>query len=100
MKLLWYITRLNLGGAESLTITVLNFLSKFHSVILVTDIKKSSEINQIKKKIKIINLDDASGLLYFLKFFLCDKYSLRVLCSIPIIFIFKNNNEIYEFKFA
>mgnify|MGYP001395505343 CR=1 FL=1 len=69
MKLLWYIPRLNLGGAESLTITVLNFLSKFHSVILVTDIKKSSEINQIKKNIKIINLDDASGLLYFLKLY-------------------------------
>ncbi len=69
MKLLWYIPRLNLGGAESLTITVLNYLSKFHSVILVTDIKKSSEINQIKKNIKIINLDDTTGLFYFFKIY-------------------------------
>lgn len=67
MKILWYIPRLNIGGAESLTISILNYMSKSIDVTLITDKKNSSQINQINNKVKVINLKDRSGFLYFFK---------------------------------
>lgn len=67
MKLLWYIPRLNVGGAESLSISILNQLSKSNSIILVTDTKNSSLIKHINSSIKIINLSDRSNFFYIFK---------------------------------
>lgn len=67
MKLLWYIPRLNIGGAESLTISILNYISKSIDVTLITDKSNSSLINQINNKVRVINLKDRSGFFYFFK---------------------------------
>lgn len=67
MKILWYIPRLNIGGAESLTVSILNYMSQSMDMILVTDKINSSQINQINHRIKVIDLKDSSGIFYFFK---------------------------------
>jgi len=69
MKITWYIPPLNIGGAESLTISILNHLSNKNPIILITDKNKSSQINQLSKKIKVIDLKDSSGFFYLLKLY-------------------------------
>lgn len=67
MKLLWYIPRLRIGGAELLSISIINQLSKSHLIKLITDKKNSPLINQINRAVKIVNLNDESGFFYFKK---------------------------------
>lgn len=86
MKIIWYIPRLNIGGAESLTISILNSLSNLNSIILITDKNKSSQINQLSKKIKVINLKDSTGFLYLSKL-----YGLRKILKKHATYIFVSN---------
>lgn len=85
MKILWYIPRLNIGGAESFTISLLNELAISNSVILLTDTRKSSLILDINPNITIINLNDDNKPCYLTKIIrlraIIKKYTDYVLIS-------------------